>query len=171
MNDILLSIFSNFELQINSQQLQNSNEVYAHSAYISINLKEAISEYKRVLHCDGYDYEKFPVEFMEGLLTEPFFTRRIKLINGSDGCLLCGKLDFFSTSKMLHPNTKNRVQLIIARPYFYIISGNPNVSHGIVDDFTLVVFLSRMIITINEKTCSCGIQLVGGSSKDFHHSR
>ena len=49
--------------------------------------------------------------------------------------MLYGKLgiDFFSTSEMLYPNMKIRLRLIRARPNFYMISDNPNVSLGIVD--------------------------------------
>ena len=39
----------------------------------------------------------------------------------------------FSTSELLYPNMKNRLRLIRARPNFYMISDNPNVSPGIVD--------------------------------------
>ena len=42
-------------------------------------------------------------------------------------------VDFFSISELLHPNMKVRPRLIRARPNFYIISDNPNVSLGIVD--------------------------------------
>ena len=49
--------------------------------------------------------------------------------------MLYGKLgiDFFSTSELLYPNMKIRQRLIRARPNFYMISDNPNVSLGIVD--------------------------------------
>ena len=49
--------------------------------------------------------------------------------------MLYGKLgvDFFSLSELLYPNMKTRLRLIRARPNFYIISDNPNVSLGIVD--------------------------------------
>ena len=49
--------------------------------------------------------------------------------------MLYGKLgvDFFSTSELLYPNMKTRLRLIRTRPYFYLISDNPNVSLGIVD--------------------------------------
>ena len=49
--------------------------------------------------------------------------------------MLCGKLgiDFFSTSELLYPIMKIRLRLIRARPDFYMISDNPNVSLGIVD--------------------------------------
>ena len=49
--------------------------------------------------------------------------------------MLYGKMgiDFFSTSELLYPNIKTRLRLIRARPNFYMISDNPNVSLGIVD--------------------------------------
>ena len=42
-------------------------------------------------------------------------------------------IDFFSTSELVYPNMKIRLRLIRARPNFYLISDNPNVSLGIVD--------------------------------------
>ena len=55
VNNILHSIFSNVEVYINNQQLYNSNGLYSHGSYICNNFKGAISEYKGVLHCEGYD--------------------------------------------------------------------------------------------------------------------
>ena len=60
VNNILHSIFSNVEVYINKQQIYNSSGFYAHKFYISNNLKAANSEYKRVLHCEGNDYEHDP---------------------------------------------------------------------------------------------------------------
>ena len=59
----------------------------------------------------------------------------MKLLSRPDGFLLYGKLgiDFLSTSELLYPNMKIRLRLIRARPNFYMISDNPNVSLGIVD--------------------------------------
>ena len=74
----------------NSQQLYNSNGLYAHKTYIFNNFNGTISEYKGVLHCEGYDYEKFPDEIMEGFSSEPFFTRRMKMLSRPDGFMLCG---------------------------------------------------------------------------------
>ena len=54
------SIFSNVEVYINNQQIYNSNGLYAHQPYISSQFEEAISDYKGVLHCEGYDYEQDP---------------------------------------------------------------------------------------------------------------
>ena len=57
------------------------------------------------------------------------------MLSSPDGFMLYGKLrvDFFSTSELLYPNMKFRLQLTKARPNFYMISDNPNVSLGIVD--------------------------------------
>ena len=99
VNNIMHSIFSNVEMYINNQQIYNSNGLYAHNSYISNNFKEAISEYKGVLHCEGYDYEP-DSEDISNPLPDPFFTRRMKLLSRRDGFMLYGKLgiDFFSTS-------------------------------------------------------------------------
>ena len=93
VHNILCSIFSNVEVLINNQQIYNSIGLYAHKFYISNNFKGAISEYKGgVLHCEGYGYEKFPDEIMEAPLSEPFFTRRKKMLSRRFGFLLYGKL-------------------------------------------------------------------------------
>ena len=134
VNNIMHLIFSKVEVYINNQLIYNSNGLYAHKSYISNNFKAAISEYKGVLHCEGYDYEQDP-EDNSNPLPDPFFTRRLKLLSRPDGFMLYGKLgiNFFSTSEPLYPNMKNRLRLIRARPNFYMISDHPNVSLGIVD--------------------------------------
>ena len=121
-------------MYINNQPIYYSNGLYAHKSYISKNFKVAISEHKGVLHCEGYDYEQDPVD-LSNPIPDPFFTRRMKLLSRPDGFMLYGKLgiDFFSTSELLSPNMNIRLRLIRARPNFYMISDNPNVSLGIVD--------------------------------------
>ena len=134
VNNILHSIFSNVELYINNQQIYSSNGLYAHKSYISKNFKAAISYYKGVLHCEGYDYEQDP-EDIDNPLPDPFFTTRMKLLSRPDGFMFYGKLgiDFFSTSELFYPIMKIRLRLIRARPSFYMISDNHKVSLGIVD--------------------------------------
>ena len=156
VNNILHSLFSNAKVYINNQQIHNYNGLYAHKSYISDNFTEAISEHKEILHCEGCDYEEFPDEIMQAPLCEPFLTRRTKMLSRPDGFLLYGELgvDFISTSELLNPNIKNRLRLFRARPNFYIISDNPNeVLELLIVHFTLVVLLSRLIITRNEGTC------------------
>ena len=109
--------------------------MYAHKSYSFSNFKGAISEYNGVLYCEGYHNEEFPDEIMEAPLSEPFFTRRMKMLSRPDGFMLYGKLgvDRISTSELLHPNKKITLRLIRARPNFYMIGDNPNVSLRIVD--------------------------------------
>ena len=133
VNNILHSTFSIVEMYNNSQQIYSSNGLFAHKFYISNKFKAVISEYKGVLHCEGYDYEQDP-EDIANPLPDPFFTRRMKLLSTPDGFMLYGKLgiDFFSTYQLLYPNMKITLCLIRARPNFYMISDNPNVSLRIV---------------------------------------
>ena len=118
VNNLLRSIFSNAELYINNHQIYNSNGLCAHKSHISNNFKSTLTDYKGVLHCEGYDYE----EGRENLLEAPFFTKRMKLYSRPDGFMLYGKLgiDFLTTSELLYPNMKVRISLIRTRPNFYI---------------------------------------------------
>ena len=131
VNNILFSIYSNAELYINNHQNYISNGLYAHKPHFSNNFKSTLSDYKGVLHCEGYDYEEDPENLVEG----PFFTRRMNLYSRPDGFKLYSKLgiDLFTTSELLYRNMKVRIRIIRARPNFYMISENPNVSLGIVD--------------------------------------
>ena len=69
VNKILNSIFSNEELYINNHQIYNSNGLYARKSHIPNNFKSTMRDYKRILHCEGYDFEEDP----EKLLEAPFF--------------------------------------------------------------------------------------------------
>ena len=72
VNNILQSIISNVEVYINNQQIYNSNGLYTHKSYISNNFKAVISEYKGILHCEGYDYEQDPQD-ISNRLPDHFF--------------------------------------------------------------------------------------------------
>ena len=135
VNNILHTVFSNVEAYIGNQQIHNSNCFYAHKFFIYNKFIGAISEYKGVLHCEGYECAEFPDEIMEAPLSEPFFTRRMKMLSRPDSFMLYGNLgvNFLCASELLYPNMKNRLRLIRARPNFYMIRENPNVSLGIVD--------------------------------------
>ena len=90
---------------------------------------------REVCTARGTTMKKFLDEFMEALLSEPFFTRRMKMLSRPDGFMLYGKLgvDSFSTSELLCPNKKTRLRIFRARPNFDMSSDNPNVSLGFVD--------------------------------------
>ena len=131
VNNFLHSVLFNAELYINNHQIYNSNGLYAHKSHISNNFKNTLSDYMGVLHCEGFDYGEDPENLVEG----PFSTRRMKLYSRPDGFILYDKLgfDFLTTSELLYSNMKLRIRLSRARPNFYMISENPNVSLGIVD--------------------------------------
>ena len=114
VKNFLHSIFSNAEIYNNKHQIYNSNGLYAHESHISNNFKSLLSDYKGVLHCEGYDYEEDPENLLEG----QFFIRIMKLYSRPNGFMLYGKLgfDFLTTSELLHPNMK--VRLIRAQPKF-----------------------------------------------------
>ena len=101
------------------------------TGFISNNFKSTLSDYKGILHCEGYDYEEDPENLLEG----PVITKRMKLYSRPDCFMLHGKLgiDLLTTSELLYPDMKVGIRLIPARPNFYMISENPNVSLGIVD--------------------------------------
>ena len=149
VNSILHSVFSNVKLYINNRQIHNSNGLYAHKSYLSNNFQGASFENTRVLHCEWCDYEEGPDEIVDAPLFEHFFTRRMKMLTRSNGFMLYGKLgvDFFSSSELLFLIFKNRLQFIRVKTNFYRISDKPSVNLGNECSSTLVVLLSRMIIT------------------------
>ena len=118
-----------------TQQIYYPNGLYAHKSYICNPFKGAISEYKGVLHCEGYDFEANPEDAMDNPLEDRLFSRRMKMFYRPGKFTLYGKLgvNFFTTSGRLYPNMKVRIRLIRFRPIFYMISDNPNFSLGIVD--------------------------------------
>ena len=72
---------------------------------------------------------------MEAALSEPFFTRTMKVFSRPDGFMFFGKLgvEFFSIYDFLYPFFEKGVRLIRARPKFFLISDKPSVSLGFVD--------------------------------------
>ena len=97
------------------------------------NFKGDFSEYKGVLHCEGYKFDEFPEEIKEAPLSEPSSTRRMRTLSRPDGFMLYGKLEFSFFPLLNFYIQKIRLRLIRAIPNFYMISDNPNVSLGTVD--------------------------------------
>ena len=92
--------------------------LYTQKSCFSNNFKRAFSEYKGVLHREGYDYEELSDEIMVAPLSEPFFTMKMNMLSRPDGFMLNGKMgvNFFSTSELLHPIMKIRLRVIRFRP-------------------------------------------------------
>ena len=148
-----------------------------HNSYISNNFRGPSLNTRKFCTGKGYEYEEFPDEIMEAPLYEPFSTRRMTMLSRPDSFMLYGKLgvEFLSTSDLPHPNKKLRLRLIRARPYFYMISDNPNVILGIVH---CSPYARRIALTDYYRkkkkghAClySCGVPLYGEFRKDFSHS-
>ena len=134
VHNILHSIVSNVDAYINNQQIYTSNGLFAHKSSNCLRTFSTVSGgylwIQGVLDCEGYDYEEFPEKIIETLLSEPFFTRRMKMLGRPDGFMLYDILgvEFFSISELLYPNLKIRQRLISARLNFYMVSDNPNIS-------------------------------------------
>ena len=107
-------------MYINNKQIYNSNGLYAHKSDISNNFRGALFDDKGVLHCEGYDYDELLDEFMEAPLSEPFFTRRMKMLSRSESFMMYGKLRvvFVSIFELPYPNMIIRLRLIRARRDF-----------------------------------------------------
>ena len=96
---------------------------------------------KIIIVCLGYSFEEFPDAFD----MHPFTDRANSLATVITFSLY-GRLviDLFTCEKMLLPNTKVRFKLVRARPNFYRLSDNPNVSLKIVD---CLLFTRRLLVT------------------------
>ena len=88
VNNSLNSFFSNTELYINNHQIEYLNSLYAQKSHISNNINSTLTDYKGVLHYEGYDYEEDPENIFEG----PIFKIRMKLYSRFDGFMLYGEL-------------------------------------------------------------------------------
>ena len=98
------------------------------SRWLSLNTKEFCTKGCTTM-------KNFLVKLWKRLCLNLFSRGRMKMLSRPDGIMLYGKLgfDFLSTSEFRYPKVKLRPRLIRARPNFYMISDNPNVSVEIVD--------------------------------------
>ena len=97
---------------------------------------------KGILACHEYSFEELPDAFD----MHPF-TDRANCLGTEITFLLYGRLaiDLFTCKKLLLPNPKIRIKLIRARPSFYMLSDNPNVSLKIVD---CSLFTRRFLVAV-----------------------
>ena len=118
----------------------NANELYPHKAQISNEFNSSAVSNREVLACHGYSFKEFPSAFD----MHPF-TDRANSLGTWITFSLSGELaiDRFTYEKLLLPNTKVRIKPILARPNFYMLSDNPNVSPKNVD---CSLFTRRILI-------------------------
>ena len=97
--------------------------------------------------CHGYEIEKEPSDFEKS----SFIDREEELLL-KNGTTYYGKLaiDLFQCEKLLLSNTKVRLKLIRARPNFYMIFYNPQVSLKVIYCF---LFTRRVVVNeVNHQT-------------------
>ena len=143
-------------MYVNNQRIYNSNGLYALKSYLSNKINEAISEYKGSCIAKDTTRKNFLTTILEAPLFEPFFTRRKKKLSKPDGLMLYGKLgiDFFSTSELLYPKKILGYDLSEPNLSFTSLTTTPSlVTELLIAHCTLLVLLSRMIITRNEWPC------------------
>ena len=130
VNNPLHSLFSNCEVYFNNTMVYNANGLYPHKAQISNELHSSAVSNKGILACHGYSFDDCPQAFN----MYPFPDRANSLRSGITFSLY-GRLaiHLFTCEKLLLPKTKIRIKLYRARPSFYKLSGNPDVSLKIVD--------------------------------------
>ena len=109
----------------------NASGLYPHKAQMSNDFNSSAVRNEAILACHGYSFEQYPDAFD----MHPFTDRANSLETGITFSLYGRRLviDWFTCEKLLLPNTKVRIKLIRARPNFYMLSDNPNVSLKIVD--------------------------------------
>ena len=119
----------------------NANGLYPHKAQISNEFNSLAVFNKGILACHGYSFEEYP----EAFDMYPFTDRANSLGSGIFFSLYSRlAIDLFTSENLLHPKTKVRIKLIRARPNFYMLSDNPNVSLKIVD---CSLFTRRTLVT------------------------
>ena len=108
----------------------NANGLYPHEAQISNEFNLSAVSNKGILACHGYSFEEYPDAFEMHPVTD-----RANFLGTGITFSLYWRLaiDLFTCEKLLLPKTKVRIELIRARPNFYMLSDNPNVSLKIVD--------------------------------------
>ena len=129
-NNLVHSLFSNCEVSFSNTMVYNAIGLYPHKAQTSNEFNSSALSNKGILACHGYSFEEYPDAFD----MHPFTDRASSLATGIPFSLYGWfALDLFTCEKLLLPNTKVRIELIRARPSFYMLSDNPNVSLKIVD--------------------------------------
>ena len=90
-------------------------------------LRVAISEHKVFLYYEVYDFEANPDDIQDSPVTDPIFSKRLKILLRSDGLTLYEKMgvDFFTTFELLYPNTKVRKRLIRGDLIFTCLATTP----------------------------------------------
>ena len=92
VNNLLHSLFSNFEEYLNNRQVYNSNGLYEHEVLISKEFNASTKINEGILACHSYEFEKEPSDFEKST-----FIDREEEVLLKNGTTYNGKLaiDFF----------------------------------------------------------------------------
>ena len=118
VNIHLHSFFSNVEVYIKVQQTYKSDRLDVHKYHASKCFRQAVCGDKEVFQFNVFNYEKFFVENIDAILTEPSQGSWKRLKYPITLCCIETRRWCQITSDMLYPKTKVRIQLIRARCYF-----------------------------------------------------
>ena len=126
---------------------QNAKALYPHKAKISNEFNSSAVSNNGKFACHGYNLKGY----REAFDMYPFTDRANSLRSGITFSLY-GRLaiDLLTCEKTLKQKTKNRNKVKRARPKFYMLSDNPNVSLKIVD---CLLFTRRILVAEPNHQC------------------
>lgn len=119
-NNILHTLFSNYELSLQGKVIATANNMYPQKAFMEIELSQPMVSKESILKCHGYSFEEDPADTKN----DPAFASRRQQVVNSGLVNLYGQLavDFFGTGNFLLPDIEARLTLTRASDSFAAIS-------------------------------------------------
>ena len=136
-NNLLHSLFVNCEIYLNGTPISNSNNFYAHAAFIETEYSLSSDCKNSWVKCQGYSYETNPNDFT----SEVFKNRHHFQVTRENPTCLYGPLcvDFFNCEKLLVPDNVLRIKLTRASDDFSIISIDKKKYKAVIEHASLCV--------------------------------
>lgn len=129
-NNILHTMFSNYELSLQGKVVASANNMYAQKAFMETELSTPASLKREQgwLKCHGYSFEEDPADVGEGAA---FKARKLEIVD-SGLVNLYGQLavDFFGTGNFLLPDIDVRLTLTRSSDSFATIASDPATERG-----------------------------------------
>lgn len=109
VNNLLHSLFEDYELRANDERISSANGRYAHKAFLETEMSSTEDEKNSWLISQGYQYESNPADLTTGV-----FRNRRALATPTSSIYLYGKLscDVFTTSPFLVPGVTLSLKLL-----------------------------------------------------------
>jgi hypothetical protein len=148
VNNLLHSLFEDYELRANDQKISSANGRYGHKAFLETEMSSTGDEKETWLVCQGYQYEQDPSD-----QTTSVFTNRKAAVNPTQIMRLMGKLsiDAFTASPFMLPGVDLKLKLVRSSHEFTTITDDAGKHYSIVimDTYLLV----RKLL-VNEMTAT-----------------